>query len=762
MTKAKLPQCIFTVFFLPCFTVILGLFTLTLTLTSTTAFASTLVTQSPLPAADIPKYVDPLPIFGPSGMSRVDGTHPVTVRMEEYAQQVLPTADAEGNPTGFGKTSVWAYKVGDAPIFYPGVTLEVERGTPTDITYVNDLPSWSEGGVVQGLLSVDQSIHWSDPLESMCPLYPDGSGCKNPYTDSVPAVVHLHGAEVQSDFDGTPDQWFTPNGRNGVAYRSYDPNGPDFVTTTPPAPGTAVYHYTNGQEATTLWFHDHALGITRLHVYAGLEAFYLIRDKRDTGRVDNPIKLPGGDREIEMVIQDRQFDTTGQWYFPDGSNDGLNGTPPNPEIHPFWIPEFLGDAIVVNGKTWPYLDVKPMRYRFRFLNASNARFFNMFIPDGPAFWQIGTDGGLLDTPVKMDNLLMAPAERDDVIIDFSGYAGQTLTIMNDANSPYPDGDPVDPQTNGQIMQFRVAAEPPIATSDFGRHFGHKHRPPQQEVDQTCDPAAGKCRLRDKPMVRLAEALTGPGKSFGNSRHSRNGHGSQGGPDLTRQLTLNEEEGPGGPAILMLNNTRWNGQQNGFGPPVSGAERIYGTPAPSMHDTYASELPRVGSTEVWELVNISADAHPIHLHLVQFQILNRQVFDTTAYLAAYAASFPSGAYTPEVGPPNDYMTPNADGAVGGNPAVSSYLQGSILPPDPNENGWKDTIKAYPGMITRIVVRFAPQDVPVRAASPGDNYFLHRVSNPASAFDATVGPGYVWHCHILDHEDNEMMRPYAVRP
>ena len=163
-----------------------------------------------------------------------------------------------------------------------------------------------------------------------------------------------------------------------------------------------------------------------------------------------------------------------------------------------------------------------------------------------------------------------------------------------------------------------------------------------------------------------------------------------------------------------------------------------------------------------MVNISADAHPIHLHLVQFQILNRQAFDENAYLTAYAASFPAGTYTPGVGPPDDYLTPNGDGAVGGNPAVSPYLQGPVLPADPNENGWKDTVKAYPGMVTRIVVRFAPQDVPVRVAAAGDNDFLHRVSYPGSAFDATLGPGYVWHCQILDHEDNEMVRPYALRP
>lgn len=715
------------------------------------SWASKNVTQSPLPASSIPKYVEPMPTFGPGGLARVDGTSPVTVTMEEYPQQILPAVDAQGNATGYGPTHVWAYQVGNAPIFYPGVTLEVQRGSPTDVTYVNHLPSAQENGIVQSLLTVDQSIHWADPLESMCPLNPASPGCQDPYTNSVPAAAHLHGAEVQSDFDGTPDQWFTPNGLYGVAYRSYDPAQTSRSTDIPPAAGSTVYHYPNGQEATTLWFHDHALGVTRLHVYAGLAAFYLIRDNRDTGKVNNPIRLPGGDREIEVLIQDRQFDTTGEWYFPDGSNEGLNGTPPNPTIHPYWIPEFLGDAIVVNGKTWPYVDVQPVRYRFRFLNGSNARFFNMFIPNGPSFWQIGTDGGLLDAPVKVDQLLLAPAERGDVIIDFSAYAGQTLTVRNDANAPYPDGDPVDPQTNGQIMQFRVASVPTAGPNA------------PQAQDKTCDPAAGQCQLRTKPIIRLADAVYRQGPKFGQAGIMRRGQGPKGmGADLVRQLTLNEEEAAGGPSMLMLNNTRWNGQQFGFGTPVPGAERLYGTATASMHDTYATELPRVGSTEVWELINISANAHPIHLHLVQFQILNRQALNSDGYLAKYASAFSGGAFIPEAGPPNDYLTPNADGALGGNPAVSPYVFGPVQAPAPNEMGWKDTIKAYPGMVTRIAVRYAPQDVPLGVVAPGDNFFLHRISNMASSFDATLGPGYVWHCHILDHEDNEMMRPYAVRP
>jgi len=717
----------------------------TIVLFASGAFASALVPQTPLPGNQIPKYVQPLTVFGPGGTARVDGTGPVTISMEEYAQQILPSTDTNGNPSGFGPTYVWAYRVGNAPLYFPGVTLEVKRGTPTTVTYINNLPSFSEGGKVQGFLTVDQSIHWADPLGVMCPLFPGNPGCTDPYQSYVPAVTHLHGNEGQSDFDGTPDQWFTPNGINGVAYRSYDPASPTKATSSPPSPGRAVYHYPNGQEATTLWFHDHALGITRLHIYAGLEAFYLIRDARDTGHADNAIGLPAEENEIEIMIQDRQFDTNAQYYFPDGSNSGLNGTPPNPSSHPFWIPEFLGDVNVVNGKAWPYLDVEPRRYRFRFVNAANSRFYQMSVPGGPPFWQIGSDGGLLDTPALKPDLLLGPAERADVIVDFSGYEGKMLTVVNTAATPFPDGVPADPATNGQIMQFRVVKA--LSGSDL-----------------TCDPSVGSSALN-----RIFSSHPGPGTRPGhhgracNLRNKQIVDLSKDKVDVRRQLTLNEEEGPGGPIMLMLNNSRWNGQKKGFGLPVSGAELLYPNPVSNtMHDTYATELPRIGSTEVWELINISADAHPIHVHLVQFQLLNRQTINTDAYLAVYNAAFPSGVFEPETGPPNNYLTPNADGTIGGNPAVSPFVTGPVLKASGNEKGWKDTIVAPPGFVTRIAIRFAPQDVPLRKSKPGDNFFLNRVSFPASSFDATLGPGYVWHCHILDHEDNEMMRPYPVRP
>jgi spore coat protein A, manganese oxidase len=202
--------------------------------------------------------------------------------------------------------------------------------------------------------------------------------CCQAYSGPIPVAVHLHGGEVPSEFDGGPEQWFTFDGVRGSGYRSA-------LTTTIDA---AVYQYPNNQEPAPLWFHDHALGATRLNVYSGLAGAYLLTDPST-----EPSNLPG---LIPLVVQDRMFDTNGQLLFP--------ATGVNPDVHPFWIPEFFGDVIAVNGKAWPVKTVEPRRYRLLLLNGSNARFYEMALQaaggaPGPSFWVMGTDGGYLDKPV---------------------------------------------------------------------------------------------------------------------------------------------------------------------------------------------------------------------------------------------------------------------------------------------------------------------------------------------------------------------------
>jgi FtsP/CotA-like multicopper oxidase with cupredoxin domain len=192
----------------------------------------------------------------------------------------------------------------------------------------------------------------------------------------------------------------------------------------------------------------------------------------------------------------------------------------------------------------------------------------------------------------------------------------------------------------------------------------------------------------------------------------------------------------------LNNTKYNGLRDNTVIPIPDSVRV-GT-------NWLTELPQVGTTEEWEIINLTADAHPIHPHMIQFQLVNREDFDLVTYTATYDATFPVGAVIDGYGPPLNYNAVNADGAIGGNPAVGAYLTpGTLTAPLPQEKGWKDTMLAYPNQVTRIIGRWAPQDVALNAVKPGQNLF---------SFDPTYGPGYVWHCHILDHEDNEMMRVY----
>jgi spore coat protein A len=461
---------------------------------------------------------------------------------------------------------------------------------------------------------------------------------------------------------------------------------------------------------------------------------------------------------VPVVLQDRMFDTNGQLFFPSDSAGGVLASL-NPE-HPYWVPEFVGDTIVVNGKAWPFFNVEPKRYRFLFLNGSNARTYEMNIIDPlkvatpPNMWVISTDGGYLDAPALAKKLVMQPGERYGVIIDFSGVApGTNLVIKNTGKTPYPAGASPQGATTGQIMQFRVG---PCA-SQCG---------PQ---DTSYNPALGTpLRAGSNAIVRLVNPATG----VMNVPVAK-----------TRQLTLNEVMGmpqtvidpvtgaltayPGGPLEILVNNTLWSGNEHGATPrPDFTGVTVNGV------TTYYSELPQEGDTEIWEIVNLTADAHPIHLHLVQFQLISRQNFNTNTYNAAYNAAFgtgptplptgcAAGVFCPAYGPPLAYNpSASSGGKYGGNPDVGLlgkngkpvYMQGKPMPPDPNEAGWKDTVITYPGQVTRIAVRWAPTYLSANAPSASLHY----------PFDPNAGSqfNYVWHCHIIDHEDNEMMRPDVV--
>ena len=330
------------------------------------------------------------------------------------------------------------------------------------------------------------------------------------------------------------------------------------------------------------------------NIFAGLPGAFVIGDATEAA-----LDLPSSEYEIPLIIfNDRTLDQSGQLKYP---TSGVPGSP--------WVAELNGNAIVINGKIFPYLDVEPRKYRFRVLNAANFRFFDLSLSNRQPFYQIGTDLGSLRAPVELSRLTIFPAERADLAIDFSGRAGQTIQLMNLAN---------------EILQFRVR---PSHAKDIG-----------------------VLPMRLNAITRIAEADA----------------------VKTRTLALVESDDSGGNSMIML----LDGKR--FHEPVS-------------------EKPVIDTVEIWELLNATGDTHPIHLHLVRFQILDRRPFDRFAY--------------------------NLD--------KSLRYTGPAVPPAANEAGWKDTVRTEPDAVTRIIIRF----------------------------EGYTGR-YVWHCHLLEHEDNEMMRPYEV--
>lgn len=694
------------------------------------ALASVTSPQTPLPGSSIPQFIEPLPTFVGS---RVDSAF-YTVSIQEFQQRVLPGSIYASLAPPFNRgTYLWGHKNGDQPPHWPGHTTIARRGTPTIVKYINNLPLPGNSHL-EPLLTMDQTLAWANPHNT--------PPSNQPYQGTIPVNTHLHGAEVLSDFDGTSNQWFTQDGHHGNGYRSLFPTDPN----------AAIYQYPNSQPPLTMFFHDHARGITRTNVYAGMVSQYWLRDRFDTGRSDNPLGLPAGNFEIELTIQDRMFDTNGQLLYPDDD-------PANALTHPFWAEEFFGDVVCVNGRSWPFLNVEPRRYRFRMLNFSNMRFLRMWLENaasgtpGPAIWQIGTDGGLLDTPVKLSfdpnddaifhgtKLLIGTTERADVIIDFTGLEGQTFTLRNNAPAPFPEGDPgnLDPATNGRIMQFRVNL-------------------PLSSHDHTYNPASGaplRGGANQLPViVRLADPTTGqPGPGVK--------------PSVVRQLIFIEDEVAAGSVGYLNNNMIMDGVRQGTNIPVPGSQ-----PDKGGQGMFLTELPRVGDTEVWEIFNLTDATHSVHIHLIQFQVLNRQSADADGYTTQYNTQFPggtfegvepdgtlglvnypAGVYIPGYGPPHDYLTPNADGAVGGNPAFSPFLQGNVVPPEIYEQGWKDSFHVLPDAVNRVVVRIAPQNLAPDEVHAGQNFY---------PIDPTTGPGYVWHCHMLEHEDNELMHSWQPVP
>jgi spore coat protein A len=595
------------------------------------------------------------------------------IAVRQFEQHILPPS------MNLAPTTVWSYGSVNHPgsFNYPAFTIEATWRRPVRVKWINGLVD-ANGAFLPHLLPVDQTLHWANPPGGTAGRDRHGTDHAS-YTGPVPIVTHLHGGHSTEDNDGFPEAWYLPAAgnipagyaRTGSFYETFRAQAERRLGQ-PWTAGSAVFEYDNDQRAATMWFHDHTLGMTRANVYAGPAGFYLMRG----GPSDvHGHRLPGpapalGDppgvayHEIPIAIQDRSFTPDGSLFYPDSRAFFEHLEPsrlqipfmPDPacggpsDVAPIWNPEFFGNTIVVNGATWPSLDVEQRRYRLRFLNGCDARFLILRMSNGLAFWQIGNEGGFLPAAFERPELLLAPAERADVIVDFTHVArGTDITLQNVApDEPFGGGvpgvdfEPADPKTTGQVMRFHVV---PATSADTST-------PPSRLVLPAIAPLGEATRAR---AVSLNEAESATVRVT----TDQNGN-------IVLDCTHGEPFAPVEADLGTLN-------PDGTGKPLGWDEPI-------------TETPARGTIETWDIHNFTEDAHPIHIHEVTFEVVSRRGIEN--------------------GPPR--------------------------PPELWEAGRKDTVIAYPGEITRV----------------------------KALFDR---PGlFVWHCHILEHEDNEMMRPYRITP
>ncbi|HEU5204743.1 MAG TPA: multicopper oxidase, partial [Candidatus Limnocylindrales bacterium] len=610
------------------------------------------------------------------------------IAVRQFDQQILPA--------GLPATTVWGYgpRVAQGgPLIFnaPSLTIEAKHQTPVRVKWVNELrenPADPTSAFLPHLLPVDPTLHWANPPggEFGRDSRPDFAFTPESYTGPVPIVTHVHGsAGVGDESDGYAEAWYLAQAGGIPAEFATEGTWYDFFrgkaaskgfvapNTTEWEPGTAVFQYPNSQRASTIWYHDHTLGMTRLNVYAGPAGFFLIRggpgDAVFDSRTGRPATLPGpapaiGDPpgmtyyEIPIAVQDRSFHSSGALFYPDTRAffDEIEGPYiPETDLSPIWNPEFFGNTMMVNGNTWPYLAVEQRRYRFRFLNGCDSRFLILDFSNIPGVqvWQIGNEGGFLPAPLDLTNLnggklLMALAERADLIVDFGNVPAGSHVLTNiGPDEPFGGGEPdedfdaSDPDTTGQVMEFRVVG------------------------------AMGRDRSTPPQFLELP-AITPLGDSSETRRLA-----------LVEEMSMYFEEAP---AAALLGTVD--------GDPAGDLV----TTTPLMWMEPVTENPSVGDTETWEFYNATGDAHPMHIHEVLFEVVNRQ--------AIYVEE---ESHKVQIEP-------------GSQPR----------PAEPWEAGWKDTVTAYPGEVTRLKMKFE---------SEGQ---------------------YVWHCHIVSHEDNEMMRPYRIGP
>jgi FtsP/CotA-like multicopper oxidase with cupredoxin domain len=587
--------------------------------------------QVPLDPATIPQFAQPLPIprtFAPTVITQSGQVvrHEYTVDLARTLVQMLPPPLPATNVEAYGgQVKIVGSGLTEFVRSVPGPIFDNTRGVPSLVRWRNEIR-------VPAFLPIDPTLHWANPLHKEPPVvpftpFPPG------YTDAqfpMPMVTHNHGLMVGSGFDGIATQWFTPSPGEVV--------GPGFVS--------KDYLMPNQQPSTALFYHEHAMGMTRIGVYAGhVGSAYYIRDPNSPlDQVSSP--LPTGPYEVPLVLLDRAFFTDGELNFPRVSTNPANA---------YWQAGDGANTILVNGAVWPNMNVERRQYRFHFLAAGNGRTWTPQLDNaGTAVPMtiIGSDGGYLPAPQTVTSFVIGVTERADVLIDFSQFAaGTQLTLLNVGGNPA--------NTLGRIMRFTVqntTAVPPPA------------------LNPALFPA--RASLPANAPVRI--------KTFHNHVDA------------------------GGNAMRSVDGLDFT--------------------APT------TEFPLVGSTEQWDVVNVGGGGHQIHIHLIEFQVVSRQTIDTAAYLQQWNLL---NGFKPVTRPIVVDPTP--------------YLTGAVLPPLPYETGWKDTARSPSNQVTRLAARWAPQETVTGGVSPGQNQF---------PIDPTAGPGYLWHCHILGHEDNDMMRPLPL--
>jgi spore coat protein A len=718
----------------------------------------------------IPKYVTPLVI--PPVMANDGQANDYRIALRQFQQQILPGGvwdTIDGRHDALPPTTVWSYgpdadpvpdssglggAAGVAPapnsqFNYPAYTIETIANVPVAVRWINGLVDPKTGRFLPPLLPVDQTLHWANPPQ-LCIDGTRRTDCRGfvpeRYRGPVPMVTHVHGAHVETHSDGYPEAWWLPAARNIPA--GYATKGRLFDDATGKNPGNlgyADYEYRNDQPAATLWYHDHALGMTRTNVYAGPAGFWLIRG----GPYDHPtvagsgadavlpgpppaagegvldLNVPGNPvrnaiRAVPIAIQDRSFNADGSLFYP-ATRAFFEGLEPQQlkipfipnrrsDIPPIWNPEAFFNVMVANGVSWPKLEVAPALYRFRLLNGCDARFLWLkFSNPAVKVWQIGAEQGFLPAPVLMNGLdldhsgdgtaqlLIALAERADVLVDFRGLPDGTEVELRNVgpDEPYGGGlpgvdfQPADPGTTGKVMKFVVkqsllgasptdpggatpATDPSLLVLNAEGPLGAPDESRNVSLNEEVSERVCATESPRGTVEWLASILPGP--DFETNCEAAGGDSF--GPEAALLGTVDTSgDTPQGVPLLWTDTT-------GTSKPVNVTLRSGVTVQVNV-----TENPRKGDIEEWSIYNFTADAHPIHLHLVRFEVIGRVGIDGS----------PSGV-------------------------------GDL--PEPWETGYKDTVIAYPGEITRVRAKF------------------------------DIAGLYVWHCHILEHEDNEMMRPYVV--